>query len=185
VPYPVSPVRIAAEIPAPAEAVLGFIADTRNDPLWCDNVETVEMLTPEPIAVGSRFRFHQHLDRPGGNRAQFDVDVEVVHIDDESVTWKVEDRFQEREITIEVTPSDRGCLVTQTTRAAFKRKPGLTARWLYPSMARRIFRRQFETLSERFSTMGSPLAEETSGEIRDHGHGDADHDHRGDRDEHT
>jgi hypothetical protein len=144
-------VQVSARVPASAAEVLAFIADTRNDPLWCDNVETVAMLTPDPIGVGSKFRFHQHLDRPGGKRAQFDVDVEITRLDDRSVTWRVEDRFQEREITIEVAATDAGCVVTQTTRATFKKPPGI-ARWLYPTMARRTFRRQFEALAGRFTT---------------------------------
>ena len=149
--YPAPPVQVSARIPAPPDVVLAFLADTRNDPLWCENVDTVVMLTPEPVAVGSRFRFHQHLDRPGGQRLEFDVDVEITHLDEDSVTWRVEDRFQERDITMTVTQIDSGCFVAQTTRARFKRKPGL-AKWAYPVMARRIFRKQFRALEERFTS---------------------------------
>jgi hypothetical protein len=149
--YPVPPVEVSALIPAPPEVVLAFVADTRNDALWCDNVETVEMLTPDPVAAGSRFRFHQHLDRPGGQRLQFDVDVEMTHRDDKSVSWRVSDRFQEREITLIVAPSGDGARITQRTAAAFNRPPGI-ARWIYPMMARRIFKRQFQALAERLAT---------------------------------
>lgn len=149
--YPVRPVRASASIPAPADEVLRFVTDTRNDPLWCDNVETVELLTPEPIGVGSRFRFHQHLERPSGSRVQFDVDVEVISLTDRSVGWKTDDRFQERTITISVESDDSGSRVTQVTEAVFKRPPGL-ARWVYPSLARRAFEKQFARLAEHFST---------------------------------
>jgi hypothetical protein len=144
--YSVPPIVVSGPVPAPPETVLPFVADTRNDPLWCSNVEKVEMLTLEPVGVGSKFRFHQHLDRPGGRRMQFDVDVEITGLDDRSVTWRVEDRFQERDINIAVTPTATGSVVTQTTRASFKRSPGM-ARWVYPFLARRIFKDQLARLA--------------------------------------
>ncbi|HEX9763288.1 MAG TPA: SRPBCC family protein [Acidimicrobiia bacterium] len=152
--YPVPPIVVSGPVPAPSETVLAFVADTRNDPLWCSNVETVEMLTSEPVRVGSKFRFHQHLDRPGGKRLQFDVDVEITALDDRSVTWRVDDRLQERVITITVTPTTGGSMVTQTTRASFKRSPGMT-RWVYPVLARRIFKDQLSRLADIYAGTGA------------------------------
>jgi hypothetical protein len=149
--HPVPRIEVSAHIPAQAEDVLRFVADTRNDPKWCENVETVEMLTPEPVGIGSKFRFHQHLDRPGGGRMQFDVDVEITELEEDSVTWRVEDRFQGRHITISVHPVEGGCRITQVTRAAFKKPPGIT-KWLYPRLAKRIFTRQFAALADRFQS---------------------------------
>jgi hypothetical protein len=128
--------------------VFAFVSDTRNDPLWCDNVETVELVAGEGIEVGTRFRFHQHLDRPGGQRMQFDVDVEVIELGEHSITWLATDRFQEREISLDVQPEGQGSRITQVTRAAFRRPPGL-ARWVYPRLARRVFTRQFRALAAR------------------------------------
>ncbi|HEX9763334.1 MAG TPA: SRPBCC family protein, partial [Acidimicrobiia bacterium] len=131
-----------------------FVADTRIAPLWCSNVETVEILTSEPVGVGSRFRFHQHLERPGGKRLKFNGDVEITALDDRSVTWRVDDRFQERVITITVTPTTGGSMVTQTTRASFKRSPGMT-RWVYPVLARRIFKVQLARLADIYAGTGA------------------------------
>jgi len=147
--HPVRPVEVTADIDAPADVVFAFVSDTRNDPLWCDNVETVEMLAGDRIEVGARFRFHQHLDRPGGQRLQFDVDVEIVGLGEHVITWLATDRFQEREITLRVEPVGQGSRITQVTRASFHRPPGL-ARWVYPRLARRIFARQFRSLAARF-----------------------------------
>ena len=147
--HPVRPVQVTADIGVPADVLFAFVSDTRNDPLWCDNVETVEMLAGEGIEVGARFRFHQHLDRPGGQRLQFDVDVEVVGLGEDVITWLATDRFQEREITLRVEPRGQGSRITQVTRASFRRPPGL-ARWVYPRLARRIFARQFQSLAARF-----------------------------------
>jgi len=50
--YPVRPVRVSAHIRVPPEELLRFIADTRNDPLWCPNVESVELVDGDTVDVG-------------------------------------------------------------------------------------------------------------------------------------
>lgn len=147
--FPVRPVSVSAHIPASPDEVFALVSDTRNDPRWCDNVQTVEMLEGSGIEVGSRFRFHQHLDRPGGQRMEFDVDVEVVGLGERTISWETSDRFQTREITISVEPEGEGSRITQMTKATFRRAPGL-ARWVYPRLARRVFTRQFAGLAAYF-----------------------------------
>ncbi|HEX3195982.1 MAG TPA: CPBP family glutamic-type intramembrane protease [Propionibacteriaceae bacterium] len=44
------------EIAAPAEKVFDFIVDVRNEPQWNPQMLHAEMLTPEPIGVGTTFR---------------------------------------------------------------------------------------------------------------------------------
>jgi len=150
-PVVMSPVRVSAFVPAPPPVVFHYVSDTRNDPEWCPNVETVEMVEGDGIAVGTRFRFHQHLDRPGGQRLQFDAELDVVAIEDLSITWQATDRFQSRRIELTVAPGGQGSRVTQVTTATFLRPPGL-ARWLYPGLARRTFRQQFSNLIRRFES---------------------------------
>jgi hypothetical protein len=150
--YPVRPVKVSAHVPADPDELFAFVSDTRHDPEWCENVETVEMVEGDDIRPGTRFCFHQHLDRPGG-RIQFDVDVDVMEVGERSIRWRAEDRFQVREIELSVAPDGNGSRITQETRASFKRKPGL-ARWLYPTLARRIFRKQFEDLAAHFEAGG-------------------------------
>jgi hypothetical protein len=143
--YPVPPVKASAHIPADPDQLFAFVSDTRHDPEWCENVETIEMVEGDTILPGARFRFHQHLDRPG-DRIQFDVDVVVVELGDRFIRWRAEDRFQVRDITLSVEPEGTGSRITQETRPVFKRKPGM-ARWLYPALARRIFKKQFRDLA--------------------------------------
>jgi len=145
----VRPVKVSAHIPSPPEELLRFVADTRNDILWCPNVETADLVDGDSVDVGSLFRFHQHLDRPGGKRIQFDVDVEIVQLDDRSVKWHVTDRFQEREIEITVEPQGEESRITQVTQAAFHKSPGL-AKWVYPFLARRTLKDQFRHLAAHF-----------------------------------
>ena len=147
--HPVRTVTVSQHIQAAAPEVLAFIGDTRNDPLWCPNVDSAEMVSDGPIGIGSRFRYSQHLDRPGSGRVTFDGDVEVVALDDRSITWHVTDKFQERTITCVVEPDADGTRVTQTTEAAFRRSPGV-ARWLYPIMARRTLKDQLRHLRDHF-----------------------------------
>ncbi len=147
--HPVRTVTVSQQIPAPPAEVLAFIVDTRNDPTWCPNVESAEMVSDGPIRVGSTFRYTQHLDQPGARRVTFDGDVEVLDLDDRSITWKVTDRFQERTITCAVDPTEHGSIVSQTTEASFHRSPGV-GRYVYPLLARRTLKEQLRHLRSHF-----------------------------------
>ncbi len=103
----------------------------------------------EGVEVGSKFRFHQVIEA-SGRTLQSDVDVEVLDLTEDSISWRVEDKFQVRDVQVSVTGTGSGSEVTQTTSAAFKRKPGV-AKWLYPTLAKRTFRDQFQHLSEHFA----------------------------------
>jgi uncharacterized protein YndB with AHSA1/START domain len=50
--------RIAGEVTvaAPVEEVFDLVADERNEPRYNPRITRVEMLTPEPVGAGSRFR---------------------------------------------------------------------------------------------------------------------------------
>jgi hypothetical protein len=148
--HPVRPVTVRALIPADPDAVLAYVADTRNDPEWCPNVDSAELVSGDGVAVGSVFRYHQHLDAPGSQRIELDGEVTVLELTSNSIRWRVTDRMQERDITLRVEPHADGCRITQTTRATFRRPPGI-ARWGYPLLAWREFRRQFAGLARQFS----------------------------------
>jgi len=144
----VRPIRVSATVPAPADEVFMFVADTRNDPTWCPNVTAVEQLAGDGVQVGSRFRFHQTVEMRG-RRLESDVEVEILSIGERTIEWSVDDRFQTRHVVLTVTPTEGGSRVTQQTTATFKRNPGI-AKWLYPFLARRTFRGQFAELARRF-----------------------------------
>ena len=148
--HPVRPVRVQAVIPASIDTVIAYVADTRNDPEWCPNVESAELVSGDGHSPGSVFRYRQYLDSPGSKRRHFDGEVTVVARTPDSVTWDVNDKFQSRRITLSAEPHASGCRVTQVTQAAFHRPPGI-ARWAYPVLARRILKSQFEGLADHFS----------------------------------
>lgn len=145
----VRPVVVSMRIPADADTLFRFVADTRNDPIWCPNVTGVAQTSGEGVGVGSRFRFHQKVEMRG-RALDSDVDVEVVEVEGRSIRWRVEDPFQIRDVLLVVSPDREGSLLTQTTSAMFKRPPGI-ARWFYPMLARRTFRDQFRRLADHFS----------------------------------
>jgi Polyketide cyclase / dehydrase and lipid transport len=60
---------------APAD-VIGFIADPANGPRWMKALEVSELVTPGPIAVGSRFR---EVQSAGGKRIE--TICEIVELD--------------------------------------------------------------------------------------------------------
>ena len=143
--YPVRPITVTADVPGDPEAVFSFVSDTRNDPLWCPNVSSVEQTSGDGVHQGAAFRFHQSVEARG-RILNSDVELEIVDLGERRIVWRVEDRFQIREIRLEVSPSHSGSRVTQTTTAAFKRRPGI-AKWFYPMLARKTFRDQFARLA--------------------------------------
>ncbi len=132
-------VRVRAVVPGDPAAVFAFIADTRNDPKWCPNVDSAEQIEGDGVHAGARFRYVQHLGKRPGS---FEGVAEVMEIEPARIAWRVEDKFQVRDIELSARPHRRGTLLEQTTRAAFKRPPG-PLRWLYPLMARRVLKEQF------------------------------------------
>lgn len=144
--YPVRPVKASIVLDADPDEVFAFLADTRNDPEWCPNVSDVRQLKGDGVGVGARFAFHQVIEARG-RQMESDVDVEVLGLGERSIEWRIEDRFQVRNVQIEVEGEDGRSRVSQVTRAEFKRKPGL-ARWLYPVLAKRTFADQFSRLAD-------------------------------------
>jgi len=144
--YPVPKVKASAHIEAAPDEVFKLIADTRNDPLWCPNVDSAEIIEGREIAVGTRFKFSQHLERPRRSRLEFDAEAEILELGNRSITWHVTDRFQERVVEMKVTEEGSGSRVYQTTRASFHRSPGI-GKWAYPLVARRTFKHQFRQLA--------------------------------------
>lgn len=147
--YPVSPVMVATRVSAHPDQVFRYVADTRNDPEWCPNVTDVRLVEGAGVELGTRFEFHQRVEAKGRELTS-DVTVEIVDLGERHIRWRVEDRFQVRDVLLRVESDEGGSKVIQITTAAFKRKPGL-ARWLYPMLARRTFKDQFRHLSDRFA----------------------------------
>jgi carbon monoxide dehydrogenase subunit G len=48
--------KVAVVVARPRDEVFAFVADARNRPRWDDSVDSEELTSPEPIAVGSTLR---------------------------------------------------------------------------------------------------------------------------------
>lgn len=147
--YPVKPVTVSLTVGADPGELFVYVSDTRNDPEWCQNVSGVTQTEGDGVSAGARFDFHQRLV-VRGRALESDVSAEIVDLGESHIRWRVEDRFQVRDVLLRVDPEGDGSRVSQTTSAAFKRSPGV-ARWFYPILARRTFKDQFRSLAERFS----------------------------------
>lgn len=145
----VRPVTVSIFIPAPPDEVFAYVSDTRNDPEWCANVDDVTQVAGRGVEIGARFSFAQTVPARGQS-LESDVVAEVTRLEQRSISWKVVDRFQERQVELEVIPEGDGSRVRQTTLAGFHRPPGL-ARWFYPMLAKRTFKDQFDRLAARFA----------------------------------
>lgn len=144
----VRPVTVAATISGDPDEVFAFIADTRNDPEWNANVTEVSQVAGEGVEVGAQFAFTQTI--VAGKRTLVShVTTTVVELGERTVVWDIEDKYQTRRITMTVEPHTDGSKVTQVTEATFKRDPGWTAR-IYPMLAKRTFRAQFDALKDVF-----------------------------------
>lgn len=148
--YPVQPVTVSVFVPAAPDTVFGFVSDTRNDPEWCPNVTDVKQANGDGVAVGAEFEFHQVV-RAGGRSLESQVSTKVTDLGASTVSWRVEDRFQTRDVSLTVTPEGDGSRITQTTAATFRRRPGFVTRLLYPLLAKRTFKEQFQHLASRLS----------------------------------
>lgn len=64
----------------PTDVVFAFLADSRNTPRWYEAVREAELVTPGPVAVGTRYRFVRDL--PGGRADNL---VEVTELEPDAV----------------------------------------------------------------------------------------------------
>lgn len=147
--HPVRPVTVEAVVPASPDIVFAYVSNTRNDPEWCPNVGPVTQTAGDRVEIGARYEFTQTIETRGRDLVS-PVGVEVVGIDGRAITWRVEDKFQVREIALAVVPHEAGSKIIQRTEAAFKRDPGFMTKLLYPVLAKRTFGDQFRRLADYF-----------------------------------
>lgn len=147
--FAVRPVTVEGVVPASPDVVFAYVSDTRNDPEWCPNVGEVSQTVGDRVEVGARFEFDQTVEARG-RTMDSKVALEVLAVADRTISWKAEDRFQVREISLAVVPHAEGSKVIQRTAAQFKRKPSFTVKALYPVLAKRTFADQFSRLADHF-----------------------------------
>ena len=125
--------RAEVVIERPPEAVFDFLADSRNEERWLPGAERVELLDPEPIGLGTRFR--------GRYARTGEVALELVEFERPSrVTFRARSRIVDFDDAVVLTPKDGGTLLRATMRA----QPKGMMRFVAPLMGRTMSR-QFQS----------------------------------------
>jgi uncharacterized protein YndB with AHSA1/START domain len=130
------------EIARSPDDVWRFIADARNDPEWCDKVDSVEQAAGDGPGPGARYRV---LHRPRPRRPPVELATEVVAFDEpHRMGLREEDEDAVFNVTYELEPTADGTRLTQTDEIDWK-----ISRLALPIarlMVSRDLRRQFATV---------------------------------------
>jgi uncharacterized protein YndB with AHSA1/START domain len=135
-------------IARPVEDVWAFIAEARNDPGWCDKVESVEQVAGEGPGPDARYRV---IHRPVRLKKPKELAVTVEEYSPPSrLRLREEDDDGVFNVTYELEPVAEGTRITQHDRIEWK-----IPRFQYP-IARRMVSRdianQFAALKRRLET---------------------------------
>jgi hypothetical protein len=98
------------EVRCSPEVVFVFISDSRNLPRWRNECESVEMLTPEPIGPGSRFRQHGRLS---DGKEFVGIEQIVDYLPDRRLTSRIESTLNYNLDQISFEPVVAGTRVTE------------------------------------------------------------------------
>ena len=93
-------------------AAFGYVSRFDRAAEWDPGVEAGEMLTPEPVGVGSRFRLGARFL---GRRIPLDYEI-VEYARDERIVLRVENRSVRSVDTITFEDDDYGCVVVYDAR---------------------------------------------------------------------
>lgn len=130
-------------IARPPEELWGYVADPRNDPQWCQRVESVEQVTGEEPGRGAGYRV-VHRPVPFRGPVQMTVTIEE-YAPPRRLRFREEDEEAAFEVSYELEPIAAGTRLTQRDRIEWRKLPSLgrpIARWFVG----RTVQRQLSTL---------------------------------------
>jgi len=140
-------------IPAELDTVWALVSTPESAPDWMPDLDTREVLTDEPVAVGSRWCDHGRL-----RKRSFKTEYELT-------LWEPPDRFAYQQVSgreagyhwderVELEAQDAGTLVT--LHLEYEMPGGMLAR-LYDRL---LFRRDYQiTLENRLNALGEYFEE--------------------------
>jgi uncharacterized protein YndB with AHSA1/START domain len=104
-------VQRSIEIARDPQAVFDFVADPRNDPLWCPKVVSVKAASAPEAGPGARFEVvHKPIPlRPARTMHYFLVDWDPPH----RISWREEDGESLFLVTYTLAAAGRGTRFTQ------------------------------------------------------------------------
>lgn len=97
------------EIDAPPGIVYEYITDFEKSKQWIDRLETIEKVSGEDLAVGSRY----DLTFSEGKRDMVIHETLTVVRENERFAFEVEDEFLTGTVDITLTPTEEGTLVRE------------------------------------------------------------------------
>jgi uncharacterized protein YndB with AHSA1/START domain len=153
---PATVIERSTTIDAPIESVFEFVADARNDPLWCPRVVWCEQREGERPGLGARYEaFHRPTFQRRHHRW---IDV-VEFAPPERMVSTQEDEIALFTITYSLEPAASGTRLTQRDEIAWK------IQRVFVPFGRRVVRRhigdQLESLKRLLeSRTAAPLAAE-------------------------
>lgn len=126
------------------EDLWAFIADARNDPLWCHKVESVEQVAGDGPGPGARYRA---LHSPRPRKPPVELTIEVVEYDQpRRLGLREEDADGVFDVVYELEPNEGGTLLAQIDEIDWKISK--LARPIARVMVSRDLSRQFSSLKE-------------------------------------
>jgi uncharacterized protein YndB with AHSA1/START domain len=106
------------EIQRPLEEVFEFVADPRNDPLWCPRVEWCKQREGDGPAVGARY---EALHKPSGYPRRHIRRIEVLEYESpRRIRWRQEDQIGVFDIVYTLEPTETGTRLAQTDDIKWK-----------------------------------------------------------------
>ncbi len=128
------PIERSIEIARPPEEVFAFVADARNDPLWCSTVVACEQLAGDGPGPDARYEARH---KPTPVHRVMPRTIEVVEYEPpRRMRWRQEDSNGVFTIVYEVEPAAGGARLTQRDTIDWK-VPGPVA-----GVAERLFVRR-------------------------------------------
>src|SRR5438045_8250939 len=92
------------DLPQSPEQVFGVLADVSQTPRWLARCTGIEVLTPGPLAVGTKLRYSY---REGGRVGVMDGEV-VERVENESLSFRYDDRMMQVGVHFSMKPAGAG-----------------------------------------------------------------------------
>ena len=138
------PIEQVVTIARQRQDVWSFIADARNDPVWCEKVVSVEQVAGAGPGPGARYRV-MHAPRP--RKPPVELAMEVVEFNPpHRLRWWEEDADAVFDVLYELEPEGSGTRLTQGDEIDWKIPKPL--RPIGRIMVSRDIKRQFQSLKQ-------------------------------------
>ena len=135
-------ITVTTELDHPIDEVFAFVADSRNDPLWCANVRECEQTEGDGPALGARYRA---VHKPGPKASE--LRIEVLEYDaPRRIKWRQVDDAGTFVVTFDLEPTAAGgTRLTQTDETSWTGPFRLLAPVLH-RVVRKTLPKQFASL---------------------------------------